>query len=301
MNGLACLRRCVLADGVTNLEKNPGFLYPQVLQSLSSPEPVPARIRRLAASGKMEIAKAFSHQELLNWSKTNHAKNQPLKTPVAPSPHRPSSAAKTSTWKRGKTSSFFASKSPGFFPKKGGAWLGGKNLPHFRFFFTQFFPRKLPRNVCGADTPVCRLDTLVETFRGSANLSSPQGVRSVGRRLFAAKILFEVWSFCISSQQRWCRLQSVKTCSCTAASKYFSRYVPTSPRRKALEALAARRLKTENRRAWPSPKCLLGHPFSSAGMAQRAKEVENRNLQARNPLFVPKSCALQAGVVSPWV
>ena len=38
-------------------------------------------------------------------------------------------------------------------------------------------------NVCGADTRVCRLDTLVETFRASANLSSPQGVRSAGRQL----------------------------------------------------------------------------------------------------------------------
>jgi len=43
---------------------------------------------------------------------------------------------------RGKNSSRNQPKSRGFFQKKGGAWLGGKNLPHFRLSFTEFFPLK---------------------------------------------------------------------------------------------------------------------------------------------------------------
>ena len=85
-------------------------------------------------------------------------------------------------------------------------------------------------NVCGADTHVCRLDTLVETFRGSANLSSPQGVRSVGQQMF----------------------ENLKS-----------------------QGLA-------------KPEVSLGHPFSSAGMAQRAKDFENRisDLATKMPMPV---------------
>jgi hypothetical protein len=53
----------------------------------------------------------------------------------------------------------------------------------------------------------------------------------------------------------------------------FVPYAPISLRRKVFEALAHSSFTTEYPRSRTAPVVLLGYPFSSAGMAQRAKEL----------------------------
>jgi hypothetical protein len=131
----------------TAFEKNPPFLYPALFQSLSGHPPTPVRIFPFAPSGKLEIAKAFSPQNELE-PENSHAKDQPS------SPH-----PRTSRAKKGKTPKFFAPKSGGIFQKKGGAWLGGKNLTRFRLLFAIVFPP--------AQSGVGRC-TYLEKFRAAA-------------------------------------------------------------------------------------------------------------------------------------
>ena len=51
----------------------------------------------------------------------------------------PSSAPLPTPIRKGKNSPKIPQKSGGFFQKKGGAWLGGKNLHHFRLLIPEFF------------------------------------------------------------------------------------------------------------------------------------------------------------------
>jgi len=111
---------------------------------------------------------------------------------------------------------------------------------------------------------------LSRLFDVRANLSSPQGVRSFGRQLFASKMLSKY----AATPQRRADLSPRGT---LVPHRPPFEYAPISLRRKVFEALATSCLTTETRKSSsPSPKCVLGHPISSAGMAQPAKEVDNR-------------------------
>jgi len=91
--------------------------HPQLASLGSSPQANWKSQRHSHTKSKITRTKELTHMQ----------KDQSPKPTSSPRPshHTPARTPKNGTWKRGKTSSFFAPKSPGFFPKKGGAWLAG--------------------------------------------------------------------------------------------------------------------------------------------------------------------------------